>query len=225
MTEIKIDGMDAKNILHISDFKRESGKFLKFLKENTHSGKVAPQMEIFKGVTLESTRHGTEKTDTSSASVSGEKFHWVMSTFDLDRDFERIDPNGWDLKNYRKNPIILWSHDYKTPAIGYAENITVSDKLEGDIVFNDKNSDVFGWGIGQRVKNGVLRSGSVGFRVDEIEFIDHTANPNEKADLIYRKQELLEFSICNVPANPFALNVSNLDSKSITLFERIKKII
>jgi len=24
-------------------------------------------------------------------------------------------------------------------------------------------------------------------------------------DLIFRKQELLEFSVCNVPANPFAL--------------------
>ena len=35
---------------------------------------------------------------------------WVMSDFSQDRDKERIDPAGWQLKNYKKNPIVLWSH-------------------------------------------------------------------------------------------------------------------
>ena len=43
---------------------------------------------------------------------------------------------------------------------------------------------------------------SVGFRVDELEFLE---SKDRDCDLIYRKQELLEFSICCVPANPFAL--------------------
>ena len=64
--------------------------------------------------------------------------------------------------------------------------------LEGDIRFNDREYDEFGWSIGQRVKAGVLRCGSVGFRVDEVEFIE---GQNRECDLIYRKQELLEFSI------------------------------
>jgi hypothetical protein len=37
--------------------------------------------------------------------------------------------------------------------------------------------------------------------------------------LIFRKQELLEFSICNVPANPFALAKSNEVSKTHTTHE------
>ena len=44
----------------------------------------------------------------------------------------------------------------------------------------------------------------MGFRVDELEFLEAK---DRDCDLIYRKQELLEFSICSVPANPFALHV------------------
>jgi phage head maturation protease len=44
----------------------------------------------------------------------------------------------------------------------------------------------------------------VGFRVIEIE-IPSKEDSNDGTSLIFRKQELLEFSICNVPANPFAL--------------------
>jgi phage head maturation protease len=54
------------------------------------------------------------------------------------------------------------------------------------------------------VKVGVIRAGSVGFRVLEIE-IPEKKTIDDGTSLIFRKQELLEFSICNVPANPFAL--------------------
>ena len=175
---VKIDGVENK------EFSRNKNLFLSFLKDNTHSGKVAAQVEVFKSV-----------------DVQKDSFHWVMSTFDTDRDFEKVDQSGWDLKNYLTNPVVLWSHDYTIPAIGYAKNVSAEKMLEGDIVFNDKEFDEFGWSIGERVKAGVLRCGSVGFRVDEVEFLEAK---ERDCDLIYRKQELLEFSICCVPANPFA---------------------
>lgn len=149
-----------------------------------------------------------------SVDMQKDSFHWIMSTFDTDRDFEKIDPSGWNLKNYLSNPVILWSHDYSIPAIGYAENLKADTVLEGDICFNDREYDEFGWSIGQRVKAGALRCGSVGFRVDEVEFVE---GQKRECDLIYRKQELLEFSICCVPANPFALSVPN---KTLTI-ERV----
>jgi HK97 family phage prohead protease len=131
---------------------------------------------------------------------------WTFSTFDLDRCGERIDPLGWDFSHYIKNPVIQWAHCYQIPAIGRAENISVDEKgLHGSLIFNDKSFDAFGWGIGERVKNGVLRAGSVGFRVIEIE-IPSKEDSKDGTSLIFRKQELLEFSVCNVPANPFALS-------------------
>jgi HK97 family phage prohead protease len=136
---------------------------------------------------------------------------WTFSTFDLDRYNERIDPLGWDFKRYMDNPVIEWAHCFHIPAIGRAENIHVDENgLHGSLIFNDKSFDVFGWSIGERVKSGVLRAGSVGFRVLEIEIPDKET-AKDGTSLIFRKQELLEFSVCNVPANPFAV-AKNLET-------------
>ena len=136
---------------------------------------------------------------------AGQGMPWTLSTFDLDRFGERIDPQGWDFKRYMVNPVVEWAHRYDIPAIGKIEGLTIDDDgLHGLVCFNDKSFDPFGWSIGQRVKAGVIRAGSVGFRVIEIEIPDK-ATAQDGTSLIFRKQELLEFSICNVPANPFAL--------------------
>ena len=136
---------------------------------------------------------------------AGQGFPWTLSTFDLDRFGERIDPQGWDFNRYMVNPVVEWAHRYDIPAIGKIEGLTVNNEgLHGLVYFNDKSFDPFGWSIGQRVKSGVIRAGSVGFRVIEIEIPDK-ATSQDGTSLIFRKQELLEFSICNVPANPFAL--------------------
>jgi len=111
----------------------------------------------------------------------------------------------WDFSQYAKNPVVEWSHNYLIPAIGKIERLAFDDKgLHGLVVFNDKSFDPFAWGIEQRVRAGVIRAGSVGFRVIEIEIPDRET-AKDGMSLIFRKQELLEFSICNVPANPYAL--------------------
>jgi HK97 family phage prohead protease len=136
---------------------------------------------------------------------AGRGVPWTLSTFDLDRFSERIDPAGWDYKRYMDNPVVEWAHRYDIPAIGKIEGLTADDDgLHGLVVFNDKDYDPFGWAIGERVKAGVIRAGSVGFRVIEIE-IPSKEDGKDGTTLIFRKQELLEFSICNVPANPYAL--------------------
>ena len=104
-----------------------------------------------------------------------------------------------------ENLVVEWAHRYDIPAIGKIENLNIDDRgLHGLVFFNSKDFDPFGWSIGQRVKAGVIRAGSVGFRVLEIEIPDKET-AKDGTSLIFRKQELLEFSICNVPANPFAL--------------------
>ncbi len=202
---VKIDGVENK------EFSRNKNLFLSFLKDNTHSGKLSPKVEVFKSI-----------------DVQKDSFHWVMSTFDVDRDFEKVDPAGWNLKNYLANPVILWSHDYSIPAIGYAENMKADTVLEGDIVFNSKEFDEFGWSIGQRVKAGALRCGSVGFIAEEVEFLE---SKDRECDLIFRKQELLEFSICCVPANPFAtsgtkkLEITEViqESEELSFYDKLSK--
>jgi HK97 family phage prohead protease len=141
----------------------------------------------------------------STGDEAADGFPWTLSTFHLDRYGERIDPAGWDFKRYMDNPVIEWAHRYDIPAIGKMDGVHIDNEgIHGLVHFNDKAFDPFGWAIGERVKAGVIRAGSVGFRVIEIEIPDKET-AKDGTSLIFRKQELLEFSICNVPANPWAL--------------------
>ena len=176
--------------------------FLGVKKEATGIQKVAADVELIASVPFLQSAD-VEVGQGFSAIPDG--IAWTLSTFDLDRFGERIDPQGWDFKRYMGNPVVEWAHRYDIPAIGKIEGLTVdSDGLHGLVFFNDKSFDPFGWAIGQRVKTGVIRAGSVGFRVIEIE-IPSKEDRKDGTSLIFRKQELLEFSICNVPANPYAL--------------------
>jgi len=128
---------------------------------------------------------------------------FIMSDDSLDRDFERFDTAGWNLKTYKKNPVLLWSHDRSIPAIGKMERVRVKDnELIGSPVF-DAN-DELAVKLAGKVQGGIIRSGSVGFFPSKIEFNEDEKDP---CKLIYRKQELREFSLCNVPANPNAVVV------------------
>ena len=187
--------------------------FLGVKKEAAGIQKVAGEVELIASVPFRlAADDGAGKIReqlTGNSEQRQESFEWVLSTFDLDRYGERIDPMGWDFSQFVKNPVVEWSHNYLIPAIGKIEALNADDNgLHGVVVFNDKSFDQFGWGIGQRVKAGVIRAGSVGFRPIEIE-IPSKEDGKDGTTLIFRKQELLEFSICNVPANPFALAKSN----------------
>jgi len=174
--------------------------YLGVKKEAAGIQRVTTDVELIASVPL-------AKAVETAASVppDSEGFAWTLSTFDLDRFGERVDPHGWDFRRFMENPVIEWAHRYDIPAIGKIEGLTIDDSgLHGLVYFNDKSFDPFGWSIGQRVKAGVIRAGSVGFRVIEIEIPDRDTS-QDGTSLIFRKQELLEFSICNVPANPWAL--------------------
>ena len=174
--------------------------FLGVRKDATGLQKVVGDVELIASVPFCLAADGGPKSD-----EAGQGFPWTLSTFDLDRFGERIDPQGWDFQRYRQNPIVEWAHRYDIPAIGKIEGLSIDDNgLHGLVFFNDKSYDPFGWSIGQRVMAGVIRAGSVGFRVLEIE-IPSKGDSKDGTSLIFRKQELLEFSICNIPANPFAL--------------------
>ena len=126
----------------------------------------------------------------------------VGSTSKVDRDGEVLDVNGWDLKNYKKNPVILASHNYFEPAIGKAKSVKIKD---GSLVFKiefpeegvNPTADVYR----KLYIGGFMRASSVGFIPKEWEDLDGKSGLWRK----YIKQELLELSLVSVPANPEAL--------------------
>ena len=85
----------------------------------------------------------------------------AVSTETPDRDNEVFRASGFELSNYRKNPVVLWAHDYSAPPIGKALWVkTVGDKLKAKVKFA---STQFAQEIKQLYEEGFLSAWSVGF--------------------------------------------------------------
>jgi len=119
----------------------------------------------------------------------------VFSTEDEDRHGDIVRQN-WDLKQFKKNPVILNSHNYwsATDVIGKAEKIGIKNgQLEGKIKFAVEENPIAKI-IFDLYKNGFLNAFSVGFIPKEF---------SDKGEIL--KSELLEVSAVSVPANAYAL--------------------
>lgn len=129
---------------------------------------------------------------------------FAISTGVEDRDRDTINPKGWDLKNYKKNPVVLWAHNYWTPPIAQGLKVWVKDeKLKAIVKFTDEDLYPFGYMIYRMCKAGFLNATSVGFRPSKWE--DRRNDEGAWVGYNFLKQELLEFSIVPVPSNPEAL--------------------
>jgi HK97 family phage prohead protease len=122
-------------------------------------------------------------------------FEAVISGIKTDRYGDTIDPAGWELKNFKKNPVLLWSHDHSIPAVGRALNVWVEDnllKMKGEFA-----PTPFAQELKLLVEQGFLRAFSVGFMPIDYKYNDRGID--------FLKQELLEASFVNVPAYVDAL--------------------
>jgi HK97 family phage major capsid protein/HK97 family phage prohead protease len=133
---------------------------------------------------------------------------FVASTDAVDRYGDVIEPSGWDLRAFKKNPIALWQHSASQP-IGTWRDIQVDEK--GRLV---ATLDMVKAGVSSiadmlrgMVESRVLRAVSVGFLARKIEPI-LGADGKPTGGLRFLKSELLEISLVSVPANPEALAVA-----------------
>lgn len=116
------------------------------------------------------------------------------NTISKDRAGDVIPASAWTtsnaLKNYFKNPIILFAHDHSRP-IGTATEITPTEmglQIEAEISSADKQ-------IYQLIKDGVLKTFSVGFRIKDAEWDE------ESKTFFITDLELHETSVVAVPCN------------------------
>ncbi len=120
------------------------------------------------------------------------------STDTVDRDKDIIPMSSWAdpdaIKNYLKNPIVLAHHKRDKP-VGTCEYLEAKD---GGLFVKVKlvksvNSEIY-----SAVKNGILKTFSVGFRLNDLEYHE------ELDSFILTKVELTEISIVSIPCNPDA---------------------
>ncbi len=136
---------------------------------------------------------------TKMDNVENWTFKVVASDETVDRVWESIKIDGWDLKNYFKNPIILFGHKYNDmdDVVWKATKVYVeNDQLIVEWIFAGTNS----WQqLRQLYEEWILKTVSVWFIVKERD------TNNTK---IITKAELLELSFVPVPCNPNALSLS-----------------
>jgi HK97 family phage prohead protease len=136
---------------------------------------------------------------------------FIGSTADVDRYGDVIEVAGWDLKNYKKNPVVLWAHDYQQPPIGKTVAVSKTDQgLTFQVKFPRPDEYPFADTIYKLYLGGYLCATSVGFRDLKREPILGKPDPasggyQPQTGWRYLEQELYELSCVPVPANPNAV--------------------
>lgn len=166
--------------------------------------KVFNLISTFKAVKVEDSNSG------DSITIRG-----LASTNSVDRAGDVILQTAWlkGLENYKKNPIILFNHNYDQP-IGKAADIRVTDKgLELVAKISAAADDVY-----QLVKEGILCTFSVGFMIKDAEY-------NEATDgFIIKDAELYEVSVVSVPCNQDATFSLSKSFGSTEEYENYKSV-
>lgn len=124
----------------------------------------------------------------------------VASTSAADRENDVITQAGWQLDNYRNNPVVLFGHDYKSLPVAKAVSLHVlGDRLVMECEFATADENPFAETCYKLVKGGFLNAVSVGFRPTKYKFND------ERKGIDFLEQELLELSFVPVPMHPQGL--------------------
>lgn len=128
---------------------------------------------------------------------------FILSTAAIDRHGDRIDQDGWDFKSYRRNPVVCWAHDYELLPVAKAKNIRVEDgALKATAVFTPEGKIRFNDIVYDLCRDGFLNACSVGFIPKKWSWAEEQ---DRMLGMEFQQQELLEFSITPIPANPEAL--------------------
>lgn len=139
------------------------------------------------------------KYDYERASVTpGTGLDFVISDGALDRHGTKINPKGWDLTNFKKNPIALFGHDSRF-IIGTWSNVrNEGSKLVATLNLAAKGTSARIDEIISLIEQGILRAASVGFNV-----IKYGTAGKDEFDFV--EQEMIETSIVGIGSNPNAL--------------------
>jgi len=153
----------------------------------------------------------------SIGSLTGRIVRFVFSDGSIDRMGDTIDPSGWETDAYLKNPVVLWAHDALAPPIGRTVNLFTDGRgLVGDIEFAKAEEYAFADTIFRLVSAKFLNAGSVGFLPIKYSLSKDKDRPG---GIDFHRQELLEFSMCPVPANANALLVQAQANRTISARE------
>jgi hypothetical protein len=165
---------------------------------------------------------------------------FVISTDARDRHKTVLNMDGWQLDNFNRNPIVGYQHnvygdnmctppnpdDVLGPARAWVEVVNGRKVLMGEVTFENADINPLAEKVFRKVLNGTLRATSVGFlEVGKGKMVqDKDVNGKVVSETYYfAGQELIEFSIVNIPSNPEATRkvVINHARAGVSMLNRI----
>jgi|WetSurMetagenome_2_1015567.scaffolds.fasta_scaffold88458_1 HK97 family phage prohead protease len=125
------------------------------------------------------------------------QYEMTVSTANVDRDGDRVMPEGMDAESFKANPALIWSHDYSQIPIGTVTSLTAVKGQGIRARFKFLEGDEFASRVQNAWDQGVVRAASIGFR----------PKTWDQTDTGYDVTgwELLEISLVAIPANPEAV--------------------
>ena len=157
------------------------------------------------------------ETKAASRKSKNLKIAGYANTTAKDRANDVVTAEAWakGVDNYRKNPVLLYQHKHENP-IGRVENIRVDKKgifVEAAVSeAAEKNH-----GVQTLIKDGALKSFSVGFRVKDGKY------NREDDSMLITDVELLEISVVSVPCNQDSLFSIRKSFETDSEYEEFKK--
>lgn len=131
-------------------------------------------------------------------------FEFVLSDESVDRMGDVIEAKGWQLANFKKNPIALFNHDSDS-VIGQWKNIRIDGaRLMATLEMAAAGTSALVDTVRNLIAQRILRAVSVGFK--PVEFVP--IEGSKSGGYRFTKHELLEASVVSIPANPNALSLS-----------------
>jgi HK97 family phage prohead protease len=120
-----------------------------------------------------------------------------------DRAGDVIKADGWELDNYRSNPVLLWAHRHDLLPVGKSVDLWIENgALMATIEFAPTE---FAQQIHRLFKEGFLRGVSIGFRALKSSPRSCRNGSEHQRGTMFERQELLEISAAPVPMHPLAL--------------------
>jgi HK97 family phage prohead protease len=141
--------------------------------------------------------------DSIKAAEDGSRVvEFTITTSNIDRDGDIVALEGWRLQNFMKNPVVLYGHNYWGLPVGQAQSLSITGtSLRAATLFAGlAEQNALAECVYRMILGKFLRATSVGFVPIK------WAYDEERGGYDILEQELLEYSIVPVPANPECLS-------------------
>lgn len=123
-----------------------------------------------------------------------------------DRNGYRTNSRGWKTDDYMRNPVVLWAHDQASLPLARCIRLwTDGDMLKAEAEFTPAGALRFNDSVFDLLQGGFLNAVSCGWVPIDYEFVE---TEDGAWEIAFKEQDLIEFSIVPVPADPGSLRIA-----------------